>query len=122
MYVLWLVVQTLKVVRVGVVNTVGLPVEFLSISGSTILPAVLPEESSSSSHCLAVGIYIYIFVRVSCWVESPSRQHVLVCQNNRVSLIVLEIGACPWDGSLVGLVIGWQFPPSLLPPPMSALL
>jgi hypothetical protein len=33
-----------------------------------------------------------------------------------VSLIVSETGACPWDGSQVGLVIGWPFPWSLLHP------
>ena len=27
-----------------------------------------------------------------------------------------EIGACPWDRSQVGLVIGWSFPQSLLHP------
>jgi hypothetical protein len=37
-----------------------------------------------------------------------------VFKHNRVSLIVSEIGACPWDGSRVGLVIGWAFLQSLV--------
>jgi hypothetical protein len=38
------------------------------------------------------------------------------CKHNRVSLIVLKIGACPWDLSQVGLVISWPF---LQPTPSS---
>ena len=36
-------------------------------------------------------------------------QHAPVCKHSRVSLIVLRIGACPWDGSQNGPVIRWPF-------------
>ena len=41
-------------------------------------------------------------------------QHAPVCKHNTVSLIVLGIGVCPWDGSQVGPVIGWPFPQFLI--------
>ena len=44
---------------------------------------------------------------------SLSGQHAPVCKHNRVSLMVLEVGVCPWDGSQVELVIGWPLPQSL---------
>jgi uncharacterized membrane protein (DUF106 family) len=55
-------------------------------------------------------------------VEPLRGQVAPVCKHDRVSLIVLVIGACPWDGSQVGLVIGWPFPQSLLPPLSPAFL
>jgi hypothetical protein len=33
----------------------------------------------------------------------------LVSKHKNVSLTVLGIGACLWDGSQVGQVIGWPF-------------
>ena len=56
-----------------------------------------------------------VSVWVSGWVELLRGQHAPVCKNNRESLIILGIGACPWAGSQVGLVRGWpsvsvQFP------------
>ena len=44
-------------------------------------------------------------------------QRAPVCKHNKVLLIVLGIGACPWSGSQVGLIIGWPVPQSLLYPP-----
>ena len=40
------------------VDYVGLPVEFLSLSGPAILPPTLPSEFPI--HCLTVGICIYL--------------------------------------------------------------
>jgi hypothetical protein len=37
-------------------------------------------------------------------------------------LIVLEYGACPWDGSQVEPVIVWPFPQSLIHPVVPAFL
>ena len=39
-----------------------------------------------------------------------------VCKHNRVPLIVSGMGACSWDASQVGPVIGQPFPQSLLDP------
>ena len=63
-----------------------------------------------------VWLWVCVSVWVSCWVEPLWGQHAPVCKHNRVSLVVLGIGACPWDGSLVGLVITWPFPQSLFHP------
>jgi hypothetical protein len=41
--------------------------------------------------------------------SEDNHSKALVCKHSRVSLIVSGIYACPWDGSLVGLVIGWPF-------------
>jgi hypothetical protein len=40
------------------VDSVGLPVEFWSPSGTVILPPILPQVSPSSIHCLAVDVCI----------------------------------------------------------------
>jgi hypothetical protein len=51
-------------------------------------------------------------------VEPLGEHHAPVCKYDRVSLIVLGTGACPWDIAQIGLVIGWPFPistPSSMP-------
>jgi hypothetical protein len=43
-YVLWLGVQTLRAQGSGLVDSVGLPVEFPSPSGPATLPPILPSS------------------------------------------------------------------------------
>jgi hypothetical protein len=66
---------------------------------------------------LTVWLWMSVSVWVSCWVEPLRGQHATVCNNKRVSLIVLGTGACPWDGTQVGPVIGW--PNQLVVPSVS---
>jgi hypothetical protein len=40
------------------VETIVLPVEFLSPSGSSIFPSTLPQGSLTSAQCLSVGVWI----------------------------------------------------------------
>lgn len=47
------------------------------------------------------------------WDLSEDRQPRLLSASITVSLIVSEIGACPWDGSQVVLGFGWPFLQSL---------
>ena len=94
------------------VDSVGLPVEFLSHSGLSVLPPTLPKESLTSTQCLAVCICIYFSQQLS--VVSQMIVMLGSCPVHiRVSLIVSQIGAYPWDVSQIGLVTGWPSPQSL---------
>ena len=46
--------------RSRLVDTVNLPVEFLSPLGSEILSPILPQESPSSTQCLAMVVLVYL--------------------------------------------------------------
>jgi hypothetical protein len=68
-------------------SSCGVPIPFGVHNSSSYFSIRVPN----STHCLAVGVYIY-------------------------PLIVLGIGACPWDGFQVGSTIRWSFTHSLLHP------
>jgi len=87
------------------------PGKFLSSSGPVILLQFFNMSPQAPS---TVWVWVSVSVWISCWVLSRRGQHAPVCKHNRVSSIVLEIGACPWDWSQVGLVIGWPFSQCLL--------
>jgi hypothetical protein len=78
---------------------------------AAILPCILPQESPSSINCFAVGVCIFL----SQFLGAASQKTVITpfFNHNKISLIVLGIGACPWDGCQVEPVIGWPFPQSL---------
>ena len=99
--------------RSRLIDSLGLPVEFLSSSGPSILPLTLLYASPSHRQCLAVGLCISF----SQLLDEASQKTVMLgssLQYNKVSLIVPGIGACPLDGSQVGPDIDCQVPQSLL--------
>jgi hypothetical protein len=50
----WLGLGDLQELRL--VDHIGFPVEILTPFGHVVLPSILPQESPSSIHCLAVGV------------------------------------------------------------------
>jgi hypothetical protein len=90
------------------VDSLRLTMEILLPSEPTILPLVLPEESSSSIHCLAMGVYVWFRL----WTKLHRRQQCYnpVCKHNCVSLVRSGIDDSPWDVTQVKLVIGCLFP------------
>ena len=56
---------------------------------------------------------LHLFPLVVEWILSDD-SYVLVYKHNRVPLIVLGIGSCPWGGSQFRAVIGWPFPETLI--------
>ena len=52
---------------------------------------------------------LHLFPLVVEWILSDD-SYVLVYKHNRVPLIVLGIGSCPWGGSQFRAVIGWPSP------------
>ena len=93
------------------IDTVGLPVDFRFILGPSISCQLLhklpkPHLMFDSS---------FLILSITCWVESFRIQlcKTAFYKHNRVSLIVSGVGACPWDRSQVGPVVGWPFPQPL---------
>jgi hypothetical protein len=81
------------------VDSVSLPVEFLSPSGPSILPPTLPLSLCASS---SVWLWpVYLFKSGVGWSLSKESCQTPVCKHNRVSLIMSGIGACLWNGSQV---------------------
>ena len=98
---------------VFVLEDLELIVLAVSPLGLAILPPTLPQDSPSSY--LMFGCeFLYLFPLVAGWSHSEDSHVRLLYASITVSLIVSGIGACPWDGSQVGLVIGWPFSQSLL--------
>ena len=77
------------------VDSVGLPVEFLSSSRFTILPPVLPQESPNCIHCLAVSFFICLNLLLGKKESFALSKESLPLPAN-----------ITWDGSQVGSVIG----------------
>jgi hypothetical protein len=84
-------------------------------------PQSLPQLTHKSPQAPCTD---WLWVSSSIWV-SCSRVESLterlarlplssITECNQISMIVSGIGACPWDRSLVGPVVAWPFPHSLL--------
>ena len=73
------------------VDSLGLPVEFLPLLGPSTLPPTLPRESTA---LLAVGLYICL-----CLLDEASREKVPACMHDRVSLTVFGVGPFKWNES-----------------------
>ena len=113
--IFWLVVQTLSNPRVQVSwfcwFSCRVPIPF------EVLPSFLMFFHKSPQVPFTVWLWVSVSVWISCLVKPLSRQHVPVWKHNRVSLIVLGIGACPLGVSKFCPVIGCLFPQILLLPP-----
>jgi hypothetical protein len=61
-----------------------------------------------------IWLWVSAFVWVTCCLDPLRGQHAPLCKHIRLSLLVLGIGVCPWNGSKLGSVIGWLLSQSLL--------
>ena len=91
MYVLLLVVQLIRTPRVQVLHSAGLPVKF----PFPLWTSILPPSS----------LRVPKFHQLFWWSVSEDICSRLLSISIRVSLIVSETGACPWDGSQVWLFL-----------------
>jgi len=115
-YIIWLVVQTLRTAKVQVSwfcwTSCGVPIPFGTCNPSSCNPWRVPKF-----HPLSVDICICL----SQLLGGASQSSTCSCLQ-AVSLIVSRIGARSWNGSQVGMVIGWPFPLSQVLSSMPAFL
>ena len=90
------------------VDSVSLPVEFLSLSGAHN-PSFCSSIKVPKLHPLFGCECLNLSESGVVWILSGDSHSRLLSASVRVSLIVSEIGACALDESLIGPVIGLSF-------------
>jgi hypothetical protein len=93
------------------IDSVGLLVDFLFILGPSISCQLL--HKLPKPHPMFHSSFLILFQSPAGWSLSEYSYARLLSTSITVSLIVSGVGACPWDRSQVGPVVGWPLPQPL---------